>query len=179
MEETDLKNIVTAVLLLISLLTLNVRVGICQESATARVPKTGEISKQQPQSTQSSGTGATQNSAQSQPVKLDDKAQKIKRTVVKIGIGGRLTLYLKNGEELYGSVVRYDEESLQITEVDLKQVVTVQYVNIKKVREDYGKRDLFTGKRSNPPKGFKIGLAVGLLFVAVGVPLIALASMKD
>jgi len=150
-----------------------VRVGICQESA-----KTEEISKQQSQNTQSS-SGATQSTAQAQPVKLDDKARKIKRMVEKIGVAGRLTLYLKNGEELYGSVVRYDAESLQIAEIDLKQVVSVQYVNIKRVREDYGKRDLFTGKRSNPSKGFKIGLAVGLLFVAIGVPIIALASMKD
>ena len=178
-----MKNILTAILVVISLLMLDVRAGICQETGKAGGPKAEEISKQQSQSAQSSSgatqSAATQSAVQTPAPKLDDKARKVKRMVEKIGVAGRLTLYLKNGEELYGSVVLYDEESVQITEIDLKQVVTVQYINIKRVREDYGKRDLFTGKRSNPSKGFKIGLAVGLLFVAIGVPIIALASMKD
>jgi hypothetical protein len=143
----SLKNILTTILIVISLLIFNVRTGVCQNTTA--------------------------------PVTLDEKAQKIKRVVQKIGVAGRLTLYLKNDEKLYGSVVSYDEESLQIAEIDLKQVLTIQYRNIKKVREDYGKRDPITGRRSNPSKGVKIGITVGLLFTAIAVPLIAIASMKD
>lgn len=149
-----MKRIFTAILVAVSILMLDVRAGICQQ-----VPSAG--------------------AAQARPAQLDDSARKIKRMVEKIGVAGRLTLYLKNGEELYGSVVSYDEESVQVAEVDLKQLVTIQYRNVKKVREDYGKRDLLTGRRSNPSKGIKIGLAVGLLFLAIALPLIALAGAKD
>ncbi|MBD0369274.1 MAG: hypothetical protein ICV60_00355 [Pyrinomonadaceae bacterium] len=172
-----MKNILTAILVVISLLMLDVRAGICQQSNPAKPSTTGEVSKQPTQS----GQGASSNAGQTAtaPAPLDDKARKIRRMVQKIGVAGRLTLYLKNGEEFYGSVVSYDEESLRIAEIDLKQVVTVQYRNIKRIREDYGKRDPLTGQRSNPPKGFKIGLSVGLLFVALALPIIVLASAKD
>lgn len=161
-RRSEVKSIFTSILLVVSILMLDVRPGICGQ-----------------QSQSEGGQAATTTAASVPPAKLDDRARKVKRTVEKIGVGGRLTLYLKNGDELYGSVVSYTEDGVQITEVDLKQVLTIQYRNVKKVREDYGKRDLLTGKRSNPPKGFKIGVAVGLLFVAVGLPIIALAGMKD
>jgi hypothetical protein len=169
----SLKNILTAILVVVSLIIMNVRPVVCQEAAK---PKSEEIPQQQ-QAQGSQGASSSQRQAQAAP--LDDKARKIKRMVEKIGVAGRLTLYLKNGENLYGSVVRYDEESVQVAEIDLKQVITIQYRNIKKIREDYAKRDPITGKRSNPPKGIRVGIAVGLLFVAVGLPIIVLASMKD
>jgi hypothetical protein len=174
------KSIFTSILIAASILMLDVRVGICRVPAPSQQQKAEDTSRQQ-QSPSSGGQTqpAPLSATQSPSAKLDDKARKIKRTVEKIGVGGRLTLYLKNGEELYGSVVKLNEEELQITEVDLKQVLTIQYRNVKKVREDYGKRDLFTGKRTNPPRGFKIGVAVGLLFLAIGLPIIAIAGMKD
>src|SRR3712207_3954484 len=116
---------------------LDVRVGICQVGAAS--------TQQQTQSTGGQTTQAPASTTQVPPAKLDDRARRVKRTVEKIGVGGRLTLYLKNGDTLYGSVVRYTEEDVQITEVDLKQVLTIQFRNVKKVREDYGKRDLITG----------------------------------
>lgn len=115
--------------------------------------------------------GAAANT-QSQPAQSDVKARKIKRVVEKIGVAGKLTLYLKNGEELYGNVVAYDEESVRITEIDLKQVVTIQYKNIKRVREGYGNPNLFTGKRANPPKGVKTAATVGLLFLVICLPIL-------
>jgi hypothetical protein len=168
-----LKNILTAILIVASLIMLNVRPVVCQEAAKPRSEET--VKQELSQGSQSASPG--QRQAQSAP--LDDKSRKIKRMVEKIGVAGRLTLYLKNDEKLYGSVVRYDEESVQVAEIDLKQVITIQYRNIKKIREDYGKRDPLTGKRSNPPKGIRVGIAAGLLFLAVGLPIVVLASMKD
>jgi sRNA-binding regulator protein Hfq len=173
-----LKNIFTAMLIVVSLLLLNTRPGICREQAQTVERALENSSQTQLQSNQNQGAASSSNAGQTTPVKLDDKARKVKRMVSKIGVAGRLTLYLRNGEELYGSVVSYDEESLQIAEIDLKQVVTVQYRNVKKVREDYGKRDLLTGKRTNPSKGIKIGVAVGLLFL-IALPIIIVASSKD
>lgn len=148
-----MRRIFTATII-VSLLILSARAAICQQSGPAAATQT-------------------------QTAQLDEKARKIKRTVEKIGIAGKLTLYLKNGEELYGNVVRYDEESLQITEIDLKQVVTIQYRNIKKVREGYGNFNLLTGKRTNPPKGVKIGTFIGVLVFALVIPIIAIATAKD
>jgi hypothetical protein len=175
-----LKNILTAILVVISLLMIDVRVGFCQEAIATRPQRAEDTStQQQPQGAQSQGPTTPSSGGQAQPAKLDDKARKIKRMIEKIGVAGRLTLYLKNGEELYGSVVRYDEESLQVAEIDLKQVVTIQYKNVKKVRDDYGKPNPFTGKRNNTAKGIKIGIAIGVFFLAIGLPIIAIASSKD
>lgn len=167
----------TSIFIAVSLLMLDAHVLFCQQPVAAGQSLTAEAStKEQAQS----GNATTSNSAPAQSgVPLDEKSQKVKRNVEKIGVAGRLTLYLKNGEELYGSVVSYDAESLKIAEVDLKQVITVQYKNIKKVREGYGNRDLFTGKRVNPPKGVKIGIIVGVIFLAFGLPIIGLAAAKD
>jgi hypothetical protein len=171
-----LRSILTAILIVISLLMLDVRAGVCQEAATSTQRETTEASpqpQQRPQGAQGQATGQTPSAT------LDDKARKIKRTVEKIGVAGRLTLYLKNGEELYGSVVHYDAESLQIAEVELKQVVTIQYRNVKKVREGYANPDPLTGKRINPPKGVRIGILATVLVLGLGLPIIALATMKD
>ncbi|HEY0324039.1 MAG TPA: hypothetical protein VGC66_24030 [Pyrinomonadaceae bacterium] len=173
-----MKHISMAILIAVSILMLDVRVGICQEANVVKPRLTEETSTQQSsQGAQTQGTTATSSAAQ-KPPQLDDKARKVKRTVEKIGVGGKITLYLKNGENLYGSVVRYDEEGVQITEVDLKQVITVQYKNIKKVREDYTNPNIFTGKRNNPPKGIRIGVLAAALAFAF-LPIIVVLSSKD
>jgi hypothetical protein len=176
-----LRSTLTAILIVISLLMLDVRAGVCQEAATSRQLKTAEVSPpQQQQSPTGQSRGTTPGTGQTLDAALDDKARKIKRTIEKIGVAGRLTLYLKNGEELYGSVVSYDAESLQIAEIDLKQVVAVQYRNVKKVREGYSNPNPFTGKRTNPPKGVRIGAALAaVLAVTLVVPIIVLATIKD
>jgi hypothetical protein len=179
-EERSLKNILATILVVVSLLMIDARAGFCRETVTAWPQQAEESSAQQKsQGAQNPGATTSSSAGQTQPARLDDKARKIKHMVEKIGVAGRLTLYLKNGEELYGSVVRYDEESLQVAEIDLQQVVTVQYRNVKKVREDYGKPNPFTGKRNSPAKGIKIGIAIGVLFLAIGLPIIGLASSKD
>ncbi len=170
-----MRSILTAIVITLSMLVLDARPVMCQEATTsqASTPATSpaQTSIQQQQST-------TPQAAAQKPVQLDERARKIKRTVEKVGVAGKLTLYLKNGEDLYGNVVAIDEESFQITEVDLKRVVTIQYKNIKKVREGHGTREPFTGKRSNWPKGANIALAAGVFFVVIGLPIIALRGTK-
>jgi hypothetical protein len=168
-----LRKILTSTLIALSLLMLDARPLRCQAQTNAN----NQSSQDAEGRTQAANANTTK--AQVNPTRLDEKARKIKRVVEKVGVAGKLTLYLKNGEQLYGNVVRYDAESVQIAEVDLKQVVTIQYQNIKKAREDYGHRDILTGRRSNPSKGIKIGITAALLFVAVGLPIVLLASIKD
>jgi len=54
--------------------------------------------------------------------------------------------------------------------VDLKQVYTVAYSEVKKVREGYGNPNQFTGKRWNPIWA-KISLVAVIVTFAVVIPL--------
>jgi hypothetical protein len=101
------------------------------------------------------------------------------KAVMRIGIAGKITAYLNNGDELYGAVTQIDQESLSIADVDLHRVVTVQYKNVKKVRTGYGNMNVFTGKRPNFSPGVKRFVMVGVLVALVGLPLILVATAKD
>ena len=169
-----MRSILPAIVITLSLLMLDARPVMCQEASAAQ-PVASSSGAPAQSSVQQQQNAAPQSAAQ-KPAQLDERARKIKRIVEKVGVAGKLTLYLKNGEDLYGNVVAIDDESFQITEVDLKRVVTIQYKNVKNVREGYGNKNLF-GQRPNPPKGINIAIAAGLLFIAIGVPLIALRGL--
>ena len=77
---------------------------------------------------------------------------------------------LNNGNERYGSIERLDEDSFKLAEVDLKQVFTVAYTDVKKVREGYGNPNQFTGKRWNPIWA-KISLVDVIVIYLVVIPL--------
>ncbi len=75
---------------------------------------------------------------------------------------------LNNGNERYGSIERLDEDSFQLAEVDLKQVFSVAYSDVKKVREGYGNTNQFTGKRWNPIWA-KISLVAVIVMFVVAI----------
>lgn len=171
-----MRQIFFAIVIAVSLLMLDARLVVCQESTAAQQSTAQSSSGQQSQ--QSSSTGAPQKTNVQMTVQLDDKARKIKRMVEKVGIAGKATLFLKNGDDLHGNIVSIDEESFQITEVDLKQVITLHYKNVKKVRKGYGNLNLLTGKRTSPPQGVNIAIAAGVLFMVIGLPIIALRGTR-
>lgn len=119
----------------------------------------------------------------SEPTKQQKDAarriEKLKRVVGKVGVGRRITVFLKNGEDLHGTVSRVGPEDFDVAEVDLKQLITVRYEFTEKVREGYGNVNLFTGKRRSPRKGTDIALLGGVLFVAIALPLILVGTAKD
>jgi hypothetical protein len=115
-------------------------------------------------------TQADKSTSPRTPAREDRKAEQIKSRLRSLGIASRVTIILNNGNERYGSIESLDEDSFQLAEVDLKQVFTVAYSDVKKVREGYGNTNQFTGKRWNPIWA-KISLvAVVVLFVVV-IPL--------
>jgi len=120
-----------------------------------------------------------QNTARPSPTPPDKHVEKIKRAVQKIKIGSRITVFLNNGDELHGALTLIDADSFQVAEIDLHQVFTLQYKYVKKVRSGYDGINLFTGKRVSHPKGLKIGIFAAVMFVALGLPIIILASAKD
>ncbi len=105
-------------------------------------------------------------------VQLPPSAQKVKDSVDKIGIGGRITVVLINGEERYGSVTDIGSTSFEIVDVDLRQKVTIDYTDVKKVRRNYGGKNSISGKRPNPMWGLIAGVAIfGTLFIVLAVGL--------
>lgn len=103
-------------------------------------------------------------------VAKDRRAEQIKWKLSSLGIASRVTIVLNNGNERYGSLERIDEDSFELAEVDLKQVFTVSYSEVKKVREGYGNTNQFTGKRWNPIWA-KISLVAVIVMFAVVIPL--------
>jgi hypothetical protein len=104
------------------------------------------------------------------PTKEERKAAQIKSKLHSLGIASRVTVILNNGNERYGSIERLDDDTFQLAEVDLKQVFTVAYHEVKKVREGYGNPNQFTGKRWNPIWA-KISLAAVVVMFLVVLPL--------
>jgi hypothetical protein len=160
-----------AIFIALSLVLIQAPVTSCVELRAADGPSNDA----QPLKDQ---TGSS-NASQSSPAPTDKHLEKIRRTVRKIGIGSKITAFLNNGDELHGAVTQIDVESFQVAEIDLHQVFTLQYKNVKKVREGYQGVNLFTGKRVSHPRGLRIGVLVGALFLTLGLPIIFLATAKD
>ncbi|HEX8136760.1 MAG TPA: hypothetical protein VF544_04135 [Pyrinomonadaceae bacterium] len=159
----------TAILLALSLVLIQAPVARSQEP----LPATDQAPKQtQPTVPQQDQTRPPDSSRPS-PTPPDKRIEKIKRTVRKIGIGSKITVFLNNGDELHGAVSQIDAESFQVAEIDLHQVFTLQYKYVKKVRSGYGGINLLTGKRTSPPRGVKIGVLVGSL-AALALPIVLL-----
>ena len=100
----------------------------------------------------------------------DRRVEEVKRKVRTLGIASRVTVKLNNGNERYGSIERIDADSFQLAEVDLKQVYTVSYSDVRKIREGYGNPNQFTGKRWNPIWA-KLSVAAVVVLFAIVIPL--------
>ncbi len=146
-------------LLALSLLLTQARPALAQEGPAGDAAAKTEPTKQQ---------------------KADAKRiEKLKRVVDKVGVGRRITVFLRNGDDLHGTVSRVGAEDFDVAEVDLKQLITVRYEFVEKAREGYGNVNLFTGRRRSPRKGTSLGILAGAMFVAIGLPLILIGTAKD
>ena len=102
--------------------------------------------------------------------KEEKRVEEVKWKIRNLGIASRVTVKLNNGNERYGSIEHIDEDSFQLAEVDLKQVYTVSYSDVRKIREGYGNPNQFTGKRWNPIWA-KISVAAVIVLFAIVIPL--------
>ena len=117
----------------------------------------------------SSGLSVGQTPAANPP--LSPQAEEIKKQVEKIGSAKALTVILPSGDEYYGTISKIDATEFALAEVDLKQIITLKYSEVKKVRKGYGGKNFITGKRVNPRTNLIAGIAVvggliGLAFLA-------------
>jgi hypothetical protein len=102
------------------------------------------------------------------PQNTPSQVQKVKSQVQNLGIAEDVTVILLTGKEYYGAISKIEPDSFEITEVDLKQRMAFDYKDVKKVREGYGERNSFTGKRVNPRTDLIVSIAVigGLIGLA-------------
>ncbi len=127
--------------------------------------------------------GIVSSPAQTSPNKADDsspqidaKAQEIKDQITKIGLRGDITIIGNNRREFYGSILKIEDESVSIDEIDQKVIVEIKYRDIKKVRKDYGSAKNRFGNRIRPRKRL-IGIIIAS--AALLIPIIILANAKD
>lgn len=126
------------------------------------------------------GQAGAKQSAQAarQPAPADKQVEKVKRAVGKIGVGQRITVFLKSGDTLHGTVAQVGEDDFQLAEVDRRQTIAVRYDEVKKAREGFGGINLFTGQRTSHSRGSRIAFtAVAFAVVLLPVILVA-ASLK-
>jgi hypothetical protein len=96
---------------------------------------------------------------------------KVKQKVNEIAIGGKITVVKVDGTEYHGNLQAIDSDTFSIREVDLRQVVTIPYGEVDKVKKNYGGKG-FGGRRVDPKRSLIIGLIVvggliALVFAAV------------
>lgn len=116
--------------------------------------------------------------AAQKPSTADKQVEKVRRTVRKVGVAQRITIFLKNGDTLHGTVAQIGEDDFQISEVDRQQTFTVRYDAVKKAREGFGGINLFTGQRTSPPRGERIALFSALIG-ALALPIILVVTAKN
>jgi len=113
---------------------------------------------------QTKGSSLPQGASNSNP-----HADKIKSQVKKVGTGGKVTVKLANTREYHGTIKWIDENNFQLDEVDLKQVVVVNYTETKKVYAGYGSKG-FGGKRVNRHSTLiALGTLAGILAIGLFV----------
>jgi ribosome maturation factor RimP len=84
------------------------------------------------------------------------RIQTVKDYVQKIGQGKDVTVIMFSGVEYYGAISKIEPDGFEIAEVDLKQMVTISYADVKKVGRGYsemnssGKRQKFPSPQDGP-----------------------------
>lgn len=114
---------------------------------------------------------AAQAPAQIPATPLDRDAAKIRSKVEDLGVGHQITVKLKNGDDFHGAVSKIDPTSFEIAEVDLRQAARFFYSEVKSVRGDYGRKNIW-GQRVNPKTATIVTVSVlgGLIaLVAVAI----------
>ncbi|HEV8426453.1 MAG TPA: hypothetical protein VGQ41_00975 [Pyrinomonadaceae bacterium] len=99
-------------------------------------------------------------------VNLDQHSDKMKRNILKLGVGHQVTAVLKDGLEYHGAITEIGDESFKLAEIDLKQVFTVRYDNVKKLYRDYGEKEPIFGRN---PKRQAIILVSIMTFLTVAL----------
>lgn len=107
--------------------------------------------------------------------KLSD-AEKIKQKVAELGIGNRVTVVLRNGNEYYGAITEACGESFEVSEIDLNQKITIAYSEVKKVRSGFGNPNPYNGRRWHP--GWHIAALVAVVGTTIALIVAGAAASR-
>ena len=160
-----------SLLLALSLLLTQTRTPALAQSQPTPAP-----TPEAPAAAQNAQPAAPTQGQSSAP--LDKRAEKVRQRVQKIGLSQTVTVIMPREADLHGTIVNIGGQSFELAEVDLRQTITVRYVDVKKVRSGYTPPRLFTGDRNSSPKGVRIAAFAGLI-ASLALPLILIASAKD
>jgi hypothetical protein len=93
------------------------------------------------------------------PAQPDERSQKFRRAVEKLGVGRKVTVILRKGRDQRGFVESVGDEGFQIVERKTQRVVAFKYAEVKRMRRGWRK----------PPGALEMGIlgagTVGLLVV--------------
>ena len=113
-----------------------------------------------------------------QPAPPEKQIEKVMHDVFNVGVGQGMTVFLRNGDTLHGTLAEIREDDFNLTEVDRRQTFTVRYDEVKEIRKGFGGINLFTGQRTNPSRARSIARFSVLAFV-LALPIIIVAVSKD
>ena len=160
------------------LLALSLLLTQTRPAALAQSPAPDALPQSLPPAAAQAAKPAAPSPGQS-AAPLSKRAEKVRRDVQRLGLSQTITVIMPREDDLHGTVIRIGEQSFELAEVDLRQTITVRYVDVKKVRAGYRPHpDIFTGERNTPPKGVRIATFVGI-FGALALPLLILAASKE
>jgi hypothetical protein len=142
--------------------------------ACAQPQSTGNTKAQE----QSAAKPNAQAGKKQQPTPSKKQVEKVMHAVFNVGVGRGLTVFLRNGDTLHGTLADIREDDFQIAEVDRRQTFTVRYDEVKEIRRGFGGVNLFTGQRVNPSRARTIARYSVLAFV-LALPIILAASSKN
>ena len=114
-----------------------------------------------------------------QPAPPEKQIEKVMHDVFNVGVGQGMTVFLRNGDTLHGTLADIRQDDFQIAEVDRRQNFTVRYDEVKKVRKGFGGINLFTGKRTHPSRGTRLAVFSAVLAGVILLPIIVVASSKN
>jgi predicted RNA-binding protein len=109
---------------------------------------------------------------------LSPEGEKVRKQVEKVGLGKTATVIMSDEREFYGSIKSIEADEFLFYEVDSKQLMTIRYDEVKKVRKGYGDRNYVTGKRVRPSKAL-IGAIAGAAAILVPVTIILVALSRE
>lgn len=106
------------------------------------------------------------------------RIQRVKDQIQTIGVGEDVTVILSSGLEYYGEIGKIEADNFEIDDIDLRQMVTIAYTDVKKVEKGYGKMNSSSGKRQKGSRS-KLILAVAGVGASVGFLLWGISKMKN
>ena len=106
-------------------------------------------------------------------IKLENDTKKNKKRIFDIGKGNEITIVRRDGKEFYSTITDIGDDSVVVSEVDLKVKVDIPCEQISKVEKGYGEGRGFSGKRISPYK-HRVGLIIiGATAAALAIFLIS------